>query len=111
LLSNAIKFSRDRKEILIGLRKEKSAVIIEVEDRGIGIPEDQKDLIFEAFYRVGQKDAEDISGTGLGLTVVKEIVEAHHGKIFVESKLNEGSKFTIVLNSMKKKLNNGHINH
>jgi len=103
LLSNAIKFSRDRKEILIGLRKEKSAVIIEVEDRGIGIPEDQKDLIFEAFYRVGQKDAEDISGTGLGLTVVKEIVEAHHGKILVESKLNEGSKFTIILNSMKEK--------
>ena len=103
LLSNAIKFSRNRKEILVGLRKEKRAVIIEVEDKGIGIPEDQKDLIFEAFYRVGQKDAEDISGTGLGLTVVKEIVEAHHGKILVESKLNEGSKFTIILNSISGK--------
>jgi signal transduction histidine kinase len=101
LLSNAIKFSRERKEILVGLREEKGAVMIEVEDKGIGIPEDQKHLIFEAFYRVGQKDAEDISGTGLGLTVVKEIVEAHHGKILFESKLNEGSKFTIILNSME----------
>jgi signal transduction histidine kinase len=103
LLSNAIKFSRNRKEIMVGLREEEEAVIIEVEDKGIGIPEDQKDLIFEAFYRVGQKDAEDISGTGLGLTVVKEIIEAHHGKIFVESRLNEGSKFTIILNSMEGK--------
>jgi signal transduction histidine kinase len=103
LLSNAIKFSRNRKEILVGLRKDKSEVMIEVKDRGIGIPEDQKDLIFEAFYRVGQKDAEDISGTGLGLTVVKEIIEAHHGKIIVESQLNEGSTFTIILNSVEEK--------
>ena len=103
LLSNAMKFSRNRKEILVGLREEKGEIMIVVEDKGIGIPEDQKDLVFEAFYRVGQKDAEDISGTGLGLTVVKEIVEAHHGKILVESKLNEGSKFTIILNSMEEK--------
>jgi signal transduction histidine kinase len=103
LLSNAIKFSRNRKEILVGLRKENEVIMLEVEDKGIGIPDDQKDLIFEAFYRVGQKDAEDISGTGLGLTVVKEIIEAHHGKIFVESRLNEGSKFTIILNSMEGK--------
>jgi signal transduction histidine kinase len=103
LLNNAIKFSRDSKEILIGVREENEVIMIEVEDKGIGIPEDQKDLIFEPFYRVGQKDAEDISGTGLGLTVVKEIVEAHHGKILVESQLNEGSKFTIILNSMEGK--------
>ena len=103
LLSNAIKFSRNRKEILVGLRKENKTVMIEVEDKGIGISEDQQGLIFESFYRIGQKDAEDISGTGLGLTVVKEIVEAHHGKILVESKLNEGSKFSIILNSMEEK--------
>ena len=103
LLSNAIKFSRNRKEILIGLRKDDKTVMIEVEDKGIGISEDQQGLIFESFYRIGQKDAEDISGTGLGLTVVKEIVEAHHGKILVESKLNEGSKFSIILNSTEEK--------
>ncbi len=103
VLSNAIKFSRNRKEILVGLRKDDKTVMIEVEDKGIGISEDQQGLIFESFYRIGQKDAEDISGTGLGLTVVKEIVEAHHGKILVESKLNEGSKFSIILNSKEEK--------
>jgi signal transduction histidine kinase len=103
LLSNAIKFSRNKKEVSVGLRKENGEIRLEVEDKGIGIPEDQQDLIFEAFYRVGQKDAEDISGTGLGLTVVKEIIEAHHGRIFVESQLNEGSKFTIILNSNQEK--------
>ncbi|MCK4853650.1 MAG: hypothetical protein KAT31_05300, partial [Bacteroidales bacterium] len=99
LLSNAIKFSRNRKEIFVGLRKEAETIMIEIADKGIGIPDDQMDLIFDDFYRIGQKNAEDISGTGLGLTMVKEIVEAHHGKILVESKLNEGSKFTIILNS------------
>jgi signal transduction histidine kinase len=103
LLSNAIKFSRNKKEVSVGLRKENGEIRLKVEDKGIGIPEDQQDLIFEAFYRVGQKDAEDISGTGLGLTVVKEIIEAHHGRIFVESQLNEGSKFTIILNSNREK--------
>ena len=83
------------------LKKDNETIMIQVEDRGIGIPDDQKDLIFQPFYRVGQKNAEDISGTGLGLSVVKEIVEAHHGKILVESHLNEGSKFTIVLNTTR----------
>jgi signal transduction histidine kinase len=99
LLSNAIKFSRDRKEIFVALKKENGTIRIEIEDKGIGIPDDQKDLIFEEFYRVGQRNAEDISGTGLGLSVTKEIVEAHHGKILVESRLDKGSKFTIILNS------------
>ncbi len=81
LLNNAIKFSVNRKEIEVRLKKEREMIMIQVEDKGIGIPDDQKEMIFQAFYRVGQKNAEDISGTGLGLSVVKEIVEAHHGKI------------------------------
>ena len=103
LLSNAIKFSRNRKEIFVGLKKENGSIVLYVEDKGIGIKEDQMDLIFEPFYRVGQQDAKDISGTGLGLTVVKDIIAAHNGKIHVESKLNEGSKFTIILNSNQEK--------
>ena len=74
-------------------------ILIQVEDKGIGIPDDQKDIIFKPFYRVSQKHAEDISGTGLGLSVVKEIVEAHQGEITVESHLNEGSSFTIWINT------------
>ena len=99
LLNNAIKFSRNRKEIIVRLEKDQEMVLIQVEDKGIGIPDDQKDLIFQPFYRVGQKNSEDISGTGLGLSVVKEIVDAHQGKIRVESQVNEGSTFTILFKS------------
>jgi signal transduction histidine kinase len=99
LLNNAIKFSRSRKEILVSLKKEGEMIFIQVKDKGIGIPENQKDLIFQPFYRVEQKSAEEISGTGLGLSVVKDIVKAHHGNIKVESQLKEGSSFTILFKS------------
>ena len=97
LLSNAIKYSRNTKEIFCKLIKEKDTINIVVEDKGIGIPEDQTDLIFDKFYRIGQNRGEETSGTGLGLTVVKEIVEAHNGRVLVESQINEGSKFTIII--------------
>ena len=99
LLSNAIKYSRDRKEINIKLWKDEKLIYIEVEDRGIGIPEDQLDQIFDKFYRIESQDGMESTGTGLGLTVVKDILEAHNAKILVESKIDQGSKFTIVLNS------------
>ncbi len=85
LLSNALKYSTITKKIFIRLYKTVNNIHIEVEDQGIGIPENQLSRIFEKFYRVDQK--ENISGTGLGLTVVKEIIEVHKGKISVESKL------------------------
>ncbi len=93
LLSNAIKYSTDTKKIFIRLFKKSEHVCIEVEDRGIGIPEDKLSRIFEQFYRIEQK--ESISGTGLGLTVVKEIIEAHNGTISVTSEIGKGSKFTV----------------
>jgi signal transduction histidine kinase len=96
LLSNAIKYSTEIKRIFIRLFRETDNIHIEVEDNGIGIPQDQLSRIFEPFYRIEQKD--NISGTGLGLTVVKEIIEAHHGKIAVISKPGKGSKFVIELN-------------
>ena len=88
-----------RKEITVRLKREGESILIQVEDKGIGIPDDQQELIFQAFYRVGQKNSEDISGTGLGLSVVKETVEAHHGTVNVESQLNEGSTFTVLFNA------------
>ena len=96
LLSNALKYSTSTKKIFIRLYKKTKVINIEVEDHGIGIPENQLPRIFEKFYRVDQK--ENISGTGLGLTVVKEIVEVHNGKIAVSSKIEKGSKFSITLN-------------
>ncbi len=99
LLSNAIKYSHDRKEIYVKLWKTEKLIYIEVEDKGIGIPEDQIDHIFDKFYRVENNNVAENSGAGLGLTVVKDIVEAHNGKILVESRIDQGSKFTIILNA------------
>jgi signal transduction histidine kinase len=96
LLSNAIKYSMNTKKIFIRLFERADHICIEIEDRGIGISEDQLLRIFEKFYRIEQK--ENISGTGLGLTVVKEIIEAHKGKISVSSEFGKGSVFLITLN-------------
>jgi signal transduction histidine kinase len=95
LLSNAIKYSADTKKVFIRLFRKSDEVCIEVEDRGIGIPEDQLSRIFEQFYRIEQK--ESISGTGLGLTVVKEIIEAHKSLVSVTSEIGKGSKFSVIL--------------
>lgn len=96
LLSNAFKYSTDKKKIVIRLYKKKKGIRIEVEDHGIGISEEKIPRLFEKFYRVDQK--EGISGTGLGLTVVRDIVEAHEGKISVSSIIGKGSIFSITLN-------------
>jgi len=98
LISNAIKYSFDKKKLIIRLIKKETKIFIEIEDFGIGIPKNKLKLIFEKFYRVNSKENERTSGTGLGLTVTKDIIEAQNGKLLVESTLGKGSKFTIVLN-------------
>jgi len=98
LISNAIKYSGEKKKLIIRLIKKETTASIEVEDFGIGIPEDKLDRIFEKFYRVNSNENETTSGTGLGLTVTKDIIEAQNGKLLVQSTLGKGSKFTIVLN-------------
>ena len=96
LLNNAIKYSPQTKKINIRLYLNSDSIHIEFEDRGIGIAKNELSQIFEKFYRINHK--ESISGTGLGLTVVKEIVEAHNGEIIVTSEPGKGSKFSIILN-------------
>ncbi len=96
ILNNAVKYSTTTKKISVRLYKDEEQIYIEIEDRGIGIPEDQLSKIFEKFYRIDNK--ESISGTGLGLTVVREVIEAHNGKMMVTSELGKGSKFSIILN-------------
>ena len=98
LISNAIKYSDTKKKLVVRLYKKGKQAFIEIEDQGIGIPEEKHKSIFEKFYRVNSKKNENISGTGLGLTVSKDIIEAQNGKLLVSSTLNKGSKFTIVLN-------------
>ena len=99
LISNAIKYSNSQKKLDVKLYKRGSDVHIEFEDSGIGIPENESSRIFDKFYRVDP--SEGITGTGLGLTVVKEIVEAHKGKIIVDSRVGKGSKFSIILYQQK----------
>lgn len=98
LLSNAIKYSNERKEIHARIRSIESQIHIVIEDKGMGIPEKYLDKVFEKYFRIDYKDKHTTSGTGLGLTMVKNIIDAHKGEIKVESKLGYGSKFTIILN-------------
>jgi signal transduction histidine kinase len=99
LISNAVKYSASNKKLIIRLFRSGTNVFIEVEDFGIGISQEELDLIFEKFYRINSDENETISGTGLGLTVTKAIIEEQNGKLMVESTLGKGSKFIIELNS------------
>lgn len=99
LLSNAIKYSHQTKIITVKLYKKGSSIYIEVIDKGIGIPKDKLQRIFDKFYRIEDDDAAENTGTGLGLTVVNEILDAHNAKIEVDSEPGRGTKFTIILNS------------
>jgi len=95
LISNAIKYSKSDPVVEIEVEVKKDLIKLVFADKGIGIPEEELPLIFEPFYR--GKNTKLIAGTGLGLSIVKNSVELLGGKINVESKLNEGTKFTIEL--------------
>ena len=99
LLENAIKYSIDRKEITITTAKEGNSVYVEISDKGIGISEESQKKIFDKFYRVSDGLVHNTKGTGLGLTLVKHIVDAHNGEIEVKSKLNEGSTFKLIFST------------
>ncbi|SCX95995.1 PAS domain-containing sensor histidine kinase [Alkaliphilus peptidifermentans] len=96
LLSNAIKFTKPGGSITVTIKEKEENIIISVKDTGIGIPEDKLELVFERFMQA-DKILSKNSGSGIGLALVKLLVELHKGKIFVESKLKEGSEFTIEL--------------
>jgi PAS domain S-box-containing protein len=97
LLGNALKFTPAGGQITVKLWPEDESVLLEVADTGIGIPPDQIGRVFERFYQVDGSMTRRYGGTGLGLALVKEIVEAHGGKVQLESSLGQGSKFRIRL--------------
>jgi signal transduction histidine kinase len=97
LVDNAIKYSGDSRKISVGARLEEQAVVIAVRDFGVGIKKEDIDKIFERFYRGGDELTRTVKGSGLGLTLVREIVEAHRGKVHVESEPGKGSVFSIRL--------------
>ena len=97
LLDNAVKYSNGSEEIEAGLRREGSWVVVWVRDHGVGIPKDEQGKIFERFHRVSTGLVHDVKGSGLGLSIVQHIVQAHGGKVAVESRVGEGSTFSIYL--------------
>jgi two-component system phosphate regulon sensor histidine kinase PhoR len=97
LMDNAIKYSKEQPEISIATSNTATALSITISDNGIGIPKDQLSKIFEKFYRVPKGDLHDVKGFGLGLSYVKNMVEMHKGSITVNSKIEEGTEFSINL--------------
>jgi len=98
LLDNAIKYSESNSTIAIVAKQiDDEQITIRVQDQGIGIAQKHLSRLFERFYRVDKARSRNLGGTGLGLAIVKHIAQAHDGKVSVESKLGEGSTFTISL--------------
>lgn len=98
LLDNAIKYSQTNPEIIINTENLGNTIVINFQDNGIGIPEQEINRIFESFYRVQMGDLHFAGGFGLGLSYVKNIVQSHNGKISVKSELGRGSIFSITFN-------------
>ena len=97
LLTNGIKYNNPGGFVKVIYDEDDTNYIVTVEDNGIGISEDEKERIFERFYRVSKSRNKDIDGTGLGLAIVKHILISLGGSIEVESEPQKGSKFTIIL--------------
>lgn len=97
LLSNAFRYSNENGEVQLLEEINDNNIIIKVADKGIGISEEELPLIFERFYRSDKSRDRETGGAGIGLTITKALVEAHGGKIEAESRLNEGSCFTVIL--------------
>jgi signal transduction histidine kinase len=95
LLSNAIKYNRQGGEVVVSLSENDSNLVLTVADTGIGISEDDKQHVFDKFFRSEDEQVRHRSGHGLGLSLVREIVELHNGTISVESAIGEGSEFTL----------------
>jgi signal transduction histidine kinase len=97
LVDNAIKYSGERRRLAVTARRDGGEVRIEVADEGIGIPPSETERIFEKFYRIGRSETQGRRGSGVGLALVKHIVEAHGGRVTVDSRPGEGSRFTVRL--------------
>jgi two-component system, OmpR family, phosphate regulon sensor histidine kinase PhoR len=97
LLGNAIKYNRNGGSVYVSARPQGGMVRLQVRDTGIGIPAECLPRVFDEFYRVKRAETRHIAGTGLGLSIVKKIVDAHHGRVEVESVPGEGSTFSVFL--------------
>ena len=99
LLDNAVKYSPECRSVWVDLRAEAGRVSISVRDQGLGIPAPEREAIFERFVRGAESKTRHITGTGIGLALVRTIVLAHGGEIRLASEPGQGSQFTMVLHA------------
>ncbi|MFN5555577.1 MAG: sensor histidine kinase [Chryseotalea sp.] len=97
LIDNALKYKKDKTNIRLTLRVENKMAVISIQDKGIGIPPEYLNKIFDKFFRVPSGDVHNHKGYGLGLSFVKNVIEKHKGKIEAKSNRHEGSEFTITI--------------
>jgi signal transduction histidine kinase len=97
LIDNAIKYTPEGGKITVGWQTRDDRVLISVADTGIGIAKTDQVRLFEKFSRIKRRETIKIKGSGLGLAIVKSIVERHHGRVWVESELGQGSTFYVEL--------------
>ncbi len=97
LLSNAIKYTDDGKQIEIVVENRADGAVLTVADEGIGIPKEEQKKVFERFYRIDKSHSRKTGGAGIGLAIVKVIVQAHGGKVELESEKGKGSRFHVYL--------------
>lgn len=97
LVSNGLKYNRENGEIWVRSYREGEQACIEVQDTGVGIAPEQISRIFEPFSRAGRSASDPIEGSGLGLSIVKLIVERHHGSVIVSSQPGQGTRFRVLL--------------
>ena len=97
LIENAAKYSLPPAQIEISLQKEDGKIKLNIADKGLGILKDDLEHIFERFYTVDKAHSQKMGGSGLGLSIVKTVIHKHFGQISVESEMNKGTTFTIIL--------------
>lgn len=97
LIDNAVKYTLPGGKVIIGVKEKEGFLLFWVKDTGVGIPESQKERVFSKFFRGSNVQKMDTEGTGLGLFITKNIIEAHGGRIWFESKENEGTTFYFTL--------------
>jgi signal transduction histidine kinase len=96
LIDNAVKYSGDRVDVAVRVAADQKNVVLQVQDRGVGIPPEELKRIFKRFYRVSNRTLAHVKGTGLGLFIVRSIARKHGGKVFAES-AGEGQGTTVTL--------------
>ena len=97
LLSNAHKFSPRGASLSLAVRRDQDELVFEIKDTGPGIPKSEQERVFELFYRVPNEATRRTTGSGIGLSLAKQLVELHGGRIWVKSKMGEGSSFSFSL--------------